>query len=573
MLRVVHRLFRPTITRSSFAGQYIRLEIISGKNLRVPSQRIPAGIYVSTNVDSQRRWKSAIKVLSSEESVMWGNTVTISPCGSPGFSIEIRASYEADRMLGNGEIIGKLKMSWDELLDHGDEPFDLSFPSVRGVHPSLTLKVAVVHACDNQNGALSDSLVDCEIARETDTGHARFAQYVTRNRVSHLNHAMRHFQLVLDQCPASHPDHATALTNLAWARLIGYINNDLQDIDATTSLFRDALALRPQRHPDHYLSLYNLTEALNWRHDKKHTAADIREAAQLYHELLPLCPEGTYLRSIAAGGNGVDYVIRGCSKLPKDTSDEGIHLRRVVLELCPLGHQLRPRALNKLGQAVEARFLKCGSIDDIDEAIQFYREANFMCPEGHAAYLNNLAYSLVLRFDHQGEPNDLDEAISLHEEALRLRPVGHKSRHSSLDNLGGALIARFHKRGDIDDITRAISLFREALTLRPPGHPRRDTMLNNLALALKTSYDKSDVSEDLNEAIDLYRESLRLTRHDHPDRPAILFNLSSVLCSRFTQAQENEDVEEAITLCQESMAALSSLDPDRFFSYMRLRVA
>ncbi|KAG1773680.1 CHAT domain-containing protein [Suillus placidus] len=576
MLRVVRRLFRPTITRSSFASQYIRLEIISGKNLRVPSQRIPAGIYVSIDVDSKRRWKSAIKVLSSEKSVAWGNNVTLSLCGSPGFSIEIRVSYEADRMLGNGEFIGKLKMSWDELLDHGDEPFDLSFPSVRGVHPSLTLKVAVVHACDNQNGALSDSLVDCKIARETDVGHARFAKYVAREGVSHLKHAVRHFQLVLDQCPASHPDHATALTNLAWARLIGYILNDLQDINATISLFREALALRPQRHPDHSLSLYNLTEALTWRHNKKDTAADIREAAQLYHELLPLCPEGAYLRSIAAGANGVDYVIGGCNNLPIDASDEGIHLRRVVLELCPLGHQLRPRALHELAQAVEARFVQHGSIDDIDEVIQFHREAVFLCPEGHSdcdVYLNNLAWSLMTRFDHQGKPNDLDEAISLHEEALRLCPVGHESRGFSLDNLGGAFITRFKKRGDIDDITRAISLRREALTLRPPGHPHRDTTLSNLALALQTRYDKLDVSEDLNEAIDLYRESLRLRRHDHPRRHIYLLNLSSALCSRFTQTQEDEDVEEAITLCQESLAALSSLHPNRYFSYMRLQKA
>ncbi|KAG1773286.1 CHAT domain-containing protein [Suillus placidus] len=576
MLPVVRPLFRPIITRSSFASQYIRLEIISGKNLQVPSDRIPAGIYVSIDVDSKRRWKSAISVLSSDESVAWGNDVTLSSHASPALSVEIRASYEADRMLGNGEFIGKLKMSWDELLDHGDEPFDLSFPSVRGVHPSLTLKVAVVHACDNQNGALSDSLVDCKIARETDVGHARFAKYVAREGVSHLNHAVRHFQLVLDQCPASHPDHATALTNLAWARLKGYILNDLQDIDATISLFRDALALRPQRHPDHSLSLYNLTEALTWRHNKKDTAADICEAAQLYHELLPLCPEGAYLRSIAAGANGVDYVIGGCNNLPKDASDEGIHLRRVVLELCPLGHQLRPTALDELAQAVEARFDQHGSIDDLDTSIQLGREALSLCPEGDAqrtVCLNNLAFSLVSRFNHQGKPNDLDEAISLHEEALRLRPVGHESRDFSLDNLGLALIARFHKCGDIDDVTRAISLCCEALTLRPPGHPHRDTTLSNLALALQTRYNKLDVSEDLNEAIDLYRESLRLRRHDHPEHHKKLFNLSSALCSRFMQTQENENVEEAITLCQESLAALSSLHPDRYFSYMWLQQA
>jgi hypothetical protein len=45
--------------------------------------------------------------------------------------------------------------------------------------------------------------------------------------------------LVLDQCPASHPDYAAALTNLAWARLQGYIRNYLQDIDTTISLFRE----------------------------------------------------------------------------------------------------------------------------------------------------------------------------------------------------------------------------------------------------------------------------------------------------------------------------------------------
>jgi len=33
---------------------------------------------------------------------------------------------------------------------------DISFPSVRGVHPSLTLKATVLHDCDNQDSALLD---------------------------------------------------------------------------------------------------------------------------------------------------------------------------------------------------------------------------------------------------------------------------------------------------------------------------------------------------------------------------------------------------------------------------------
>ncbi|KAG2031443.1 hypothetical protein BDR03DRAFT_972497 [Suillus americanus] len=79
MLRVARRLFRPTIARSSFAN--IRLEIISVRNLQVPLKRISAGIYISINIDSRGRWKSTVKILSSDTSVAWGDTVTLEcPC-------------------------------------------------------------------------------------------------------------------------------------------------------------------------------------------------------------------------------------------------------------------------------------------------------------------------------------------------------------------------------------------------------------------------------------------------------------------------------------------------------------
>ncbi|KAG1778203.1 hypothetical protein EV702DRAFT_169810 [Suillus placidus] len=354
-------------------------------------------------------------------------------------------------MLGSGEVVGKLEISWDELLNHGDEPFELSFPSVCDDHPSLTLKAAVLHPCDDHEGALFDSLVDCEIARDTDAGHARFVEYMTSKTVSYLNDAVEHFQSVLDQCPVDHPDRASALANLASARLEGYIQEDLEDIDSTISLFREALALRPQGHPDHPLSLYYLAEALTWRYRKERTTVDLHESAQLYCKLLPLCPEGTYL-CIAAGANGVDYVIDECNTFPTDGSDEDIHLRRIVLQLCPLGHQHRLQVLHGLEWALWIRFRQRGGIDDIDESIQIAREAVSLCPEGHSerdAYLNDLAASLRSRFDHQGRSHDLDEAICLYEEALRMCPVGHKYRDVSLGSLGGALRVRFIQREDI----------------------------------------------------------------------------------------------------------------------------
>ncbi|KAG1823391.1 CHAT domain-containing protein [Suillus subaureus] len=557
-------------------GRYIRLEVISGTNLKVPSFHIPAGIYVSVNLGSSRCWKSAIGILSSDESIAWRDTVTLSLDASSTLSVEIRASFELDQMLGNGEVVGKLEMSWDALLDHGNEPFDISFPSVRGVHPSLTLKATVLHNCDNQDNALFDSIIECDIARDTDAGHERFATYVTSKTVSHLNDAVKHFQFVLDQCPVGHPHRAAALTNLAWACLQGYIRKDFQDIDFIISLFREALALRPQGHPDHPSSIYHLLKALIWHYSKEPAASYIRECAQLSCKLLPLCPGGTYLCSIAAGGNGADYVIRECNDLPIDVSDEGIHLRRVILELCPLGSAHRPNALYKLSWTLSTHFEQRGTIDDLAESTQHGREAVSLCPEGHSErhiYLINLAHSLHHLFKHQGISDDLNEAVSLYEEALRLRPVGHKSRDFSLNNLGSALYTRFNQHGDVNDVIRSISLRREALTLRPPGNPYRVSTLNNLALALKTRYVKLDASEDLDEAINLYRDSLQLRPHGHPRRHTGLFNLSSALCSRFMQARKNEDIEEAIRLCQESLEALPSLHPDRYFGYVWLKNA
>lgn len=48
-----------------------------GKNLDVPSFRIPVGIYVSIFIDSKRRWKSNVGELLSDSSVAWNDAVTL----------------------------------------------------------------------------------------------------------------------------------------------------------------------------------------------------------------------------------------------------------------------------------------------------------------------------------------------------------------------------------------------------------------------------------------------------------------------------------------------------------------
>ncbi|KAG1862351.1 CHAT domain-containing protein [Suillus tomentosus] len=543
-------------------NQYFRLEVMRGKNLDVPSFRIPVGIYVSIFIDSKRCWKSTVGELLSDSSVAWNDAVTLSPRG-PKLSLKIMASFENPPVLGRGEVISELEISWHELCERGDEPFDLYFSPIRDVQPSLTLKVAVVYGSG--------------IHHHTYVGHMRFAKYIASEnlnvRATELTEVLKHFQFVLEQCPVNHPHRAAALTNLAWARLQGYILKDLQDIDLTISLFRDALALCPQDHPNYPFYIYHLTEALT---RCPTTAASIRETAQLYHELLPLCREGTYLWSIAIGDNCIGHVIRECNNLPIDVSDEGIHLRRIVLQLCQLGHQCRLDALTKLAKALEVRFEQRGSIDDINESIQLHRDAVSLCPEGHpdrGTYLRSLAVALSdCRFNHEGKSHDIDEAISLHEEALLLHPVGHESRDRALSSLGRAILYRFQQCSgisDINDVSRAINLHRETLMLRPLGHPRRDTTLNDLACALVVRYRSVHTGDDLDEAIGLFRESLLLPE---PERRRTR-SLSLALCCRFKQTRIKKDIEEAIHLCQRSLNALPSLHPEKCLGYMQLQTA
>ncbi|KAG1901206.1 CHAT domain-containing protein [Suillus fuscotomentosus] len=192
--------------------------------------------------------------------------------------METRASFELRRMLGSGEIIEKLEMSWDELVYHGDEPFDLYFPP---------------------NDVLFNSI---------------FGWFRTSVRSA--------IQITRQLSPTSR-----------LPRLDGYIQNDLHDIDTTTSLLRNALALRPQRHSDHPSSLHNLALALT---------------AQLCHELLPLCKgcPPLYEDLQAAARQGPAIILNAskysCSAIIVPTSGDPPSCSLAVCYFCRSGRSQGP---------------------------------------------------------------------------------------------------------------------------------------------------------------------------------------------------------------------------------------
>jgi hypothetical protein len=292
----------------------------------------------------------------------------------------------------------------------------------------------------------------------TDAAHEAYALYRKSNCSNDLESARQGFQAVIDQCPIGHPSRAAAFSNLAHVILHAFTKDTRIDIEHVISLLRSALALNPLGHPDHPVSILDLCMALKMCHSHRKSCADLREVVELYHSLLPLCVEGSYLQL---------RVIEECNALPGDTSDESIMLRRTVLKHCRPQHPYRAHTLNRLAEVLYTSFRRSGNIDHIQEAVDLSREALAECPArgGRSFFLSVLSDTLELRFHRLRYPNDINECISLNREALTLRPLGHPARHTSLNNLSKALKARYIYNGNTTDIEEAIHLDRAAYDL------------------------------------------------------------------------------------------------------------
>jgi hypothetical protein len=109
--------------------------VINGTNLFVPSERTPAGLYVTVTTPSGR-WNTAIRTVMADRSVPWNETLVIlgfplmlptwlmpiAPRSSKGVRFEIRASFEYE-CLGRGELLGIVDTTLEELLSHAGEQF------------------------------------------------------------------------------------------------------------------------------------------------------------------------------------------------------------------------------------------------------------------------------------------------------------------------------------------------------------------------------------------------------------------------------------------------------------------
>ncbi|KAG1767830.1 hypothetical protein EDD22DRAFT_1004774 [Suillus occidentalis] len=204
-----------------------------------------------------------------------------------------------------------------------DEPFDLSFPPMHGVHPSLTLKAAVVQAC----GRLDSNyhFVVPELSEETD------------------------FKLLYNKVLAEYKGFSACTDSYEAMNAQG---ND-EDLDQAIGLHMEALALRPVGHTDRSTLLSNLALRLSTCFVHRGKDEDLDQAILLDREALALCPMTRLSICFDHRGNN-------------EFLEEAIALHREALALCPVGHRDRPSSLSGLANCFNKR---CND-GDLDEAIE-----------------------------------------------------------------------------------------------------------------------------------------------------------------------------------------------------------
>ncbi|KAJ7745178.1 hypothetical protein B0H14DRAFT_3897545 [Mycena olivaceomarginata] len=188
---------------------------------------------------------------------------------------------------------------------------------------------------------------------------------------------------------------------------------DLDDINQTVAILRQATDLFPVPHPDGAWILKDLAASLLCQYEHNGDWCDILEARSVLKE---------------------------------------------VLQRLPTDHPARPSTLKVLGDVLLRRFEYLGDLDDIQEALPILSEAVNLSPGIDPN--NNLSYCLVCRFQKLGDLRDIQDAL------VTFKSTAGRSDDSFLHNALRAVIPSIsHFVREEHDITERSAAVRVLVVL------------------------------------------------------------------------------------------------------------
>ncbi|KAG6371210.1 hypothetical protein JVT61DRAFT_9834 [Boletus reticuloceps] len=269
---------------------------IRAKGPALGLRRLPAGFYTVVH-HSGLEWRTENKRSSvSDDVVEWSGPIPLPSDISATVRLEVYASFEFQPMLGTGEHLRKLTITVDQLLDRSAKhvPFTLFPKNGDIVSPCSSILVTV----KQRKGESSDSSASTvlgplcstttalnELEDTTNHGHSALSRYRKHGEKRDLERSIAEFERALNNCSVDHPCRTAAQSNLAMAKLILCLVEDMiGSLEIPIRLYRDALAARPVGHTDRSSTLVQLAEVHLARFEKQKNNYDGARVEALLHE-------------------------------------------------------------------------------------------------------------------------------------------------------------------------------------------------------------------------------------------------------------------------------------------------
>ncbi|KAG6373193.1 hypothetical protein JVT61DRAFT_6813 [Boletus reticuloceps] len=578
-------------------------EGIRATDVALGLRRLPAVFYTAVH-HSGLEWRTENKhSFVNDDVVQWDGPIQMPSDLSAMVRLEVYATFEFQPILGTGELLRKISLTVEQLLDRSarQDPFTFFPRDGDVVSPCSSILVTIEQWKDRSSdssarrvlghyksaGGLSSELEDA-----TNQGHSALSHYRKHGGKPNLERSINHFDRAIGICPLDHACLAAAQANLAQAKLIlSQVEGTDVSLEAPLNLYRNVLAARPVGHLDRPSNLVQLAVVHHAQFRQQRDEIERTRAEQLLREAMELSATESHQHRSASfmlhlhAGLIMDPVqvdgelsaeqasaSRSTEEDPWELSvqllkhferfgdlpdiQRAIAILEELVRTTSLWDHRYSTGLANLGMALSYRFNHLGDLNDMENAISRKREAVDLTPQGHPGKpgrLNNLATSFITRFLRLGELSDLEKAISALKDAVDLTPHGHPHKPTCLHNLGASFGTRFSRLGELSDLENAISILKDAVDLTPQGHPDKPGRLNNLATSFITRFERLGELNDLEKAISTFKDAVDLTPHGHPRKHTCLQNLGTSFKARFERLGELSDLEKAISALKDAV--------------------
>lgn len=354
------------------------------------------------------------------------------------------------------------------------------------------------------------------------------------------------------------------------------MTSNVEDVDRSISIARQALSNVPPDYPERFLLLSHLSAAIakKWTANPAATShrdeqrselvylystgpTGMEEALNLLKEAINQCPKNSDKRS----GFLVELMNRH-RELYEVTGDlsklnEAINYGKERLSAAAEADLENPMHIQDLAICLREKFQATGNIENLDEAINSYRFvlSKAKGAANRAMMCNNLNIALQHRYDYTAAIADLKEAIQRGSEAVSLTVEKDLININNLANAFSTLYRRLKRPGDLID---AITWARKVIELVPESSPDHAMYINNLGTKVWAQFEATGSLEDRGEAMQLARKAVEVARSTDEDRSKYISNLGGQLYNIWVKmAPEERDPEmlnESIALAESCVA-------------------